>query len=110
MLQPVDLLFFLQSGCQWVFLRFFAPLEEIGGVLGGGAIPDFGLGFTEAAQMPIRADSGIDECDLFGTLRLEAVVSLGIFAGDDLRLCIDASFEGIAADSGFPFGGSRFGR
>jgi hypothetical protein len=118
-LQPLeDLLLVPEGGGQRILLGFLTPLAKVRGALVDGPIPDLRLGFAEATQKPIGGDSVIDEGDLFGALRLvtvvipggEALEGVGIFAGDDLGLGINARLQSIHAADGFPFGGSGSGR
>ena len=77
--------------------------------------PDLGLGFAEAAELPVGGYHGIDEEALLGGGGLEAVVVLegegfegvGVFARDDLGASVNAGFEGIEAGNGLAFDGTR---
>ena len=71
------LLLVQEGGRQRIFLGLLTPLEQVGGMFGTGPIPDLSLGFAQTAQKPIGGYSVIDEGDLFGALRLKAVVILG---------------------------------
>ena len=79
-------------------------------MFGTGPIPDLRLGFAETAQKPIGGYSVIDECDLFGALRLvtvvilggEALEGLGIFAGDDLGWASMPVFRAFMRQTAFP--------
>jgi hypothetical protein len=73
---------------------------------------------AEAALEPLGGDEGIDQGADFGSGGLVAVMVFGgeefegrgIFAGDDLGLCVDAGLEGIEADSGLALWRARAGR
>jgi hypothetical protein len=79
--------------------------------------PDLGFGATEAAELPIGGDEGIDQEALLGCLGMEAVVVVedegfevfGVFTGDDGRLGVNAGFEGVHAGGGFAAIGARTG-
>jgi len=81
-----------------------AALKVIGHVVAEAA---------EAALQPLGGDERIDQGARFGSGGLEAVVifddekfeSRGVFAGDDLGLCVDAGFQGIEADCGLALSG-----
>jgi len=76
-------------------------------------LPELGLGFAEAAKLPLGGYHGVDQEALFGGGGLEAVVVLdgegfegiGVFAGDDVGAGVDAGFEGVEAGNGL----ARFG-
>jgi hypothetical protein len=80
-----------------------------------GPIPDLGVGFGEATELPIVADQAIDIVTLLGGLGMEAQVIFGskgfeigdIFAADDDGLSVDAGFQGILGRRGLAFNGAR---
>ena len=78
-----------------------------------GVLPELGLGFAEAAELPLGGCHGVDEEALFGGGGLKAVVMLegegfegvGVLARDDVGVGVDAGLEGIEAGNGL----ARFG-
>jgi hypothetical protein len=71
-------------------------------------LPELGLGFAEAAELPLGGYHGIDQEALFRGGGLKAVVVLEgegfegirVLARDDLGVGVDAGFEGIEAGNG----------
>jgi len=72
---------------------------------------------AEAALEPLGGDQGIDQGAHFGSGGLVAAVvfggesgeSRGVFAENDLRLCVNAGFQGIEADRGLALDGAWTG-
>ena len=89
----------------------------LGAPLLHAVLPDLGLGFAEAAELPIGGYEGIDEEAAIGGGGLEAVVifegegfeGAGVLAGDDVGVGVNAGFEGIEAGNGLAFGGTGAG-
>ena len=95
----------------------FERIAEGGSILHGGG-PDFGFGILETVEAPEVHDELVDAL-LLGSVPgttgvllklLEGFEFLGIFAGDDERFGMDAVFDGVQANGGFPFGRGRSGR
>jgi hypothetical protein len=84
--------------------------EAFGGVVEvpDVVLPELRFEGAETALEPLGGDEGVDQGAYFGSGGLVAVVifggeereSRGVFAGNDLRLSVDAGFQGIEADSG----------
>jgi hypothetical protein len=82
-----------------------------------GDIPELGLGFAEAAELPLGGYHGIDEEAPFGGGGLKAVVMLDgenfedfrVFAWDDVGVSVNAGFEGIEAGNGLAVLGAGAG-
>ena len=84
--------------------------EAFGGVVEAPdfVLPELRFEGAQTALEPLGGDEGVDQGAHFGSGGLVAVVvfggeereSRGVFAGNDLRLCVDAGFQGIEADSG----------
>ena len=82
------------------------------------ALPDFGVDFGQAAELPIVADEGVEVVTLLGRGGTEAPVvfggeggeSAGVFATDNLRFGMDAGFEGVHGGRGLALGGAGAGR
>jgi hypothetical protein len=81
-------------------------------------LPDLGLGFAEAAELPLGGNHGIDEEALLGGGGLKALVivkgegfeDVGVLARDDVGTGVNAGFEGIEAGNGFaPIGAGAGG-
>jgi hypothetical protein len=97
-----------KAGRDKVFLR--APVTH-------GILPDLGLEFVEATDLPVGGYHDIHQEALHGGGGLEVVVVFegegfqdgGVFAGDDLGLSVDAGFEGMEAGNGIAFDGARAG-
>ena len=77
-------------------------------------LPELRFEGAETALEPLGGDEGVDQGAHFGSGGLVAVVvfggeereSRGVFAGDDLRLCVNAGFQSIEADSGLALDGA----
>ena len=88
--------------------------EGFGGV-GELVGPKLGFGAAETAELPIGADEVVDKGAFGGGggLPLEVIVAgeglelTGVLARDDLRLGLEAGFEGVEARDGFSFGRAR---
>jgi hypothetical protein len=71
-------------------------------------LPELGLGFAEAAELPLGGYHGIDEEALVGSGGLKAVVILDgerledvrVLARDDEGASVNTGFEGIEAGNG----------
>jgi len=82
-----------------------------------GVLPELGLEFVEATDLPVGGYHDIHQEALHGGGGLEVVVVFegegfqdgGIFAGDDLGLSVNAGLEGIEAGNGIAFDGARAG-
>jgi len=94
----------------------FEGIAQGGSVLHGGG-PDFGFGILEAVEAPKVHDELVDALLLGSVLGIAGVLLelferfefLGIFAGNDERLGMNAVFDGVVANGGFPFGRGRSG-
>ena len=66
-------------------------------------LPNLGVDFGEAAELPVVADEGVEVVALFGGGGLETLQVFGgegfegggVFAADDFGLGVDAGFEGV---------------
>ena len=80
-------------------------------------LPELGFDGAETAEEPLAIDEGVDEQALLWGGGAEAVVILagqggeggGVFATDELRLGVDAGFEGVHGGAGLALGGAGSG-
>jgi hypothetical protein len=80
----------------------------LGAPLLHGILPELGLGFAEAAELPLGGNHGIDEEALLGGGGLKTVVmfegegfeSVRVLARDEVGSGVNAGFEGIEAGNG----------
>jgi hypothetical protein len=80
-------------------------------------LPDLGLGFAEAAELPFGGDYGVDEVALLGGGGLKTLVivkgegfeNVGVLARDDVGAGVNAGFEGIEAGNGLALVGAGAG-
>ena len=80
-------------------------------------LPDLGLGFAEAAELPLGRYHGIEEETLLGGGGLKALVivkgegfeDVGVLARDDVGAGVNAGFEGIEAGNGLALLGAGAG-
>jgi hypothetical protein len=80
--------------------------------------PEMGFGFAETAEQPLGIDEDIDEGSLGGGLGLvveevlsrQGVEGRWVLATDDLRLGVDARFQGILGGGGLALSGAGTGR
>jgi hypothetical protein len=79
--------------------------------------PDLGLGFAEAAELPLGGYHGIDEEALLWGGGLKALVlvkdegfeDVGVLARDDVGTGVNAGFQGIEAGNGLALIGAGAG-
>jgi hypothetical protein len=89
----------------------------LGAPLMHGVLPELGLGFAEAAELPLGGYHGIDEEALLGSGGLKAVIMLDgegfedvrDLAGDEVGVSVNAGFEGIEAGNGLALFGAGAG-
>ena len=94
----------------------FESIAEGGSVFHGG-FPDLGFGILEAIETPQVHNELVDALLLGGVLGLAGVLLkllesfefLGIFAGNDERLGMNAVFNSVVANGGFCLGRGRPG-
>jgi len=89
---------------------------EVGGV-GQFVLDELGFEYAEAAHEADGVDDGVEGIALvrgdglmvFVVFGAEGFECVGIFAGEEDGLGVDAGFEGIEARAGFALGGARSG-